>query len=69
MMKEEYLIECPFYLASMKRAVVCEGLEKSKSLQLNFTSEKKLDAFTHCYCRTMKWDSCPLAKMLYAKYD
>ena len=68
-MEDRKLVECPFYVELEKHHVQCEGIEEGSSLQVNFISRKDRLAFMDRYCRSMDWEKCPIAKMLYAKYE
>lgn len=63
------LVECPFYRKNVEKGVRCEGLKGSSSLQVNFISRKQRQEFMDKCCCSMDWEKCPLAKILYAKYD
>ena len=63
------LPECPFFDHLWDRRVVCEGLYEDSALNLRFKKRKKLTEHLDRYCCSMDWEQCPIAKMLYAKYE
>ena len=66
---EKKLVECPFYRKNVEKGIRCEGLRGSTSLQVNFLSLRQRKDFMEGHCCSMDWENCPLAKVLYAKYD
>ncbi len=64
----ELLPECPFYEMEFKRGVKCEGLTEGSCIRLNFLREKSFRKHREAYCCSMNWETCPIAKMLNAKY-
>ncbi len=65
----ELLPECPFYIRESPRRVVCEGLVEGSTLCLNFNRRARMGAFHRAYCCSMDYSKCPIAKVLFAKYE
>lgn len=61
-------VKCPFYHREESFKIICEGIDPSTSTVLMFHMQDGLKLFkkSHCYALNSK---CPIAKMLYSKYD
>lgn len=69
MARNELLPECPFYQRELGKAVVCEGLEPGSVVKLEFRRGDSLSRYKGRFCCSMNWESCPIAKILTAKYE
>ena len=56
---------CPFYRHEDRAAVYCEGVEDGTSIKLLLPDE----GYKAQYCRSPRWKSCLIARMLWDKYD
>lgn len=66
-------VMCPFYIAEAMKpptSISCEGTEKDNTVTLRFTSKDDKTSYKDRYCRHgRRWEKCPLAIGLIAKYD
>lgn len=59
---------CPFYHSEDRQKIYCEGVVPGSSLHLAFGDAKEFRSYMEYYCRC-NYNSCPIAKMLLAKYE
>lgn len=57
---------CPFYRMEEKTAIHCEGVEPGSTIILRH--EESAEEQKNLYC-CADWTACPVARMLWAKYD
>lgn len=64
----EAKVECPFYLRSTKRSIVCEGITEQTELTSKFDTEmaKTYHHLDFCSYRTFK--NCPVYLAIIKKY-
>ncbi len=67
--KNELLPECPFYLSETGKSVVCEGLSEHNVLELKFSRSTYFRTHKENFCCSMNYETCPIGKMLFAKYE
>ena len=65
----ELLPECPFYIRDSDRSVVCEGLIEHSVMTMTFKRSARKKAFCEKTCCSMDYGNCPIAKVLFAKYE
>lgn len=60
--------QCPFYKAEYGSAIYCEGAIDGSEIRSVFSGKLLLAKHkrTHCYG---EWERCPIAKMLWSKYE
>ncbi len=70
-MKKEYelLPECPFCLDFKPNRIICEGVNDHSEVVLKFSRPRFLKEHQEGYCCSMNFGQCPVAKMLYNKYE
>lgn len=66
---EDHLVKCPYYKTNTSQVIYCEGLEEGMAIHMAFASHAQLIDFKGRYCRRMEYGSCPLARILEAKYE
>lgn len=64
----ELLPECPFWEEFRTKEVRCEGLDVHSATVLRFNKPRFLDKHKRTFCCSMAYESCPVARMLFAKY-
>lgn len=64
--KTSILARCPFYQTSWKKNIFCEGAFGGSTIHVRFNHPE--DGYTGKYCCN-NWNNCPIARMLWAKYD
>ena len=57
---------CPFYKEEDRNVIYCEGLTKKSRIHNAFSTDAR--PFKKKYC-CGGWKSCPIAIMLWAKYE
>jgi hypothetical protein len=63
-----YEAACPFYKGEDKNAIYCEGIVEESTVKNAFGSVAAAEACKRRLC-CGKWETCPLAKALSAKYE
>ena len=61
-----YEAQCPFYMEESRKVIYCEGLTENSRIHNAFSTDAR--AFKKKYC-CGGWKSCPIAIMLWAKYE
>lgn len=67
--EKELLPECPFFRFHKRNYVECEGMDDHSILRSHYDLRTSLDAHLERYCCSMNYSSCPVGKMLFAKYE
>ena len=57
---------CPFYCEEQPRVIFCEGPFPGSSLRLSYRGDASAHKRNYCCSR---WQSCPLARMLWDQAD
>ena len=57
---------CPFYCEEQPRVIFCEGPFPESSLRLSYRGNASAHKKAYCCAR---WESCPIARMLWAQAD
>ena len=65
----ELLPECPFCLDFKKNQIICEGVNDHSEAVLKFSRTRFMKEYQEGYCCSMNFGKCPVAKMLYSKYE
>lgn len=63
-------VKCPFYKSNSPTQIVCEGIDDSTAIKLNFENKEKCKQYMWKYCNLVKnYGNCQLAWLLTKKYD
>lgn len=61
-------VDCPFYLWSEKRDIICEGASEGIKARSMFTKAEDCDAYMKKHC-TADFKSCPTYQAAMRKYE
>jgi len=61
-------VVCPFYRHENSQSIHCEGISSNTTVHLVFDPRNKKNAYRKKFCERDHM-SCPIAKMLYQKYE
>ena len=62
------LAQCPFFISSGKKHILCEGVTDDCTIVLKFTSEKKRNSYREFFC-DKNFKNCEICKTLYKTYE
>ena len=65
-LKASYLVTCPFYKMNDRERIFCEGALDSSPLNIRFGGGAGVHLDGFC---VDNWKNCPVARMLWAKYE
>jgi hypothetical protein len=60
--------QCPFFISSGKKNVLCEGITDDCTINLKFTSEEKRDQHRRIFCDA-RYRYCEIFNLLEKKYE
>ncbi len=63
-----YEAQCPFYKTESRKVIYCEGVTEHSRIHNAFARDASAAGFKKKHCRD-GWKDCPIAKMLWAKYE
>lgn len=61
-------VKCPFFVASRKRNILCEGITDDSKINLQFDTEEATDKQRRIFCNT-KYENCEIYRTLEGKYE
>lgn len=62
------LAQCPFFISSGKKNVLCEGITSDCTINIKFTSDEKRDLHRRIFCDA-KYKNCEIFRILEKKYE
>ncbi len=62
------LAQCPYFLSSGKKNILCEGITEDCTINLKFVSEQKRNLHREIFCNA-NYKKCEIFNMLEKKYD
>ena len=60
--------QCPFFISSGKKNVLCEGITDDCTINLKFISEEKRDLHREIFCDA-RYQNCEIFRILEEKYE
>lgn len=67
-MYDDVNARCPYFCASDKQKVACEGVTDGCRTVIEFNSHNKRDRYREMFCNA-RYEQCKVYKMLEEKYD
>lgn len=65
---ESPYVKCPYYHRNNGNMICCEGVDETTTLNLTFTSKKRINEYVNTYCNC-DYKQCRVHKMLDEKWS
>lgn len=60
--------QCPYFIYSLKKMIVCEGIIDGSTTKLEFNKKSMRDQHRRIFCDS-KYTNCEICRMLEGKYE
>ena len=60
--------QCPYFIYSLKKQIVCEGIIDGSTTKLEFDKMEKRNQHRRIFCDS-KYQNCEICRMLEGKYE